>query len=396
MKVVCIIQARVGSTRLPKKVLKDICGKTVLEHDIERLKRVKNIDQVVIATTIEEKDIEIVKEANRLGVSCFRGSESDVLARYYYTAKEFNADVVVRVTSDCPLLDSEVTGNVIQYYLDNNEKYDYVSNTLERTFPRGLDTEVFSFKALEKAFNEADLESDREHVTPYIWRNSDIFRNFQYKRKNDYSDLRLTLDTEEDLKLIEEVYNELYSKKSDFNLNDIINLFIKRPELKLINAEIEQKKVNSGLYLRKVTEDDCDLIFNWANDSETRNNSFNSEKIDFESHKKWFSKKLLEVEEYYILKSYEESIGQIRLDKEEENYILSYSIDSKYRGKGYGKRILELLEEKILAKKEEFNIIAYVKEENSKSIRIFESLEYNKSFENGVYKFTKKIGDHVA
>lgn len=241
MNVVCIVQARVGSTRLPRKVLKKICGKTILEHDIDRLKRVKNIDKIVIATTTEEKDIEIVNEANRLGTTCFRGSEKDVLSRYYYAAKENNADIVVRITSDCPLLDCRITENTINYYLENS--YDYVSNTLERTLPRGLDTEVFSFSILEKAFNEAILDIDREHVTSYIYTNKDKFSLGCYRFSKDYSNHRWTLDTEEDFNFISCIYNELYKKNKYFDTNDILNLLNRRPDLLAINKDINQKEI---------------------------------------------------------------------------------------------------------------------------------------------------------
>lgn len=244
MNTVCVIQARIGSTRLPGKVLKKICGKTILEHDIDRLKRVKNIDEIVIATTILEKDNLIVKEAKRLGIKYFRGSEENVLSRYYYAAKENNAEAIVRVTSDCPLIDSEITGSIIQYYVDNIDKYDYVSNTIKRTYPRGLDTEVFSFAALEKAFNEAILDRDREHVTPYIWDNSDIFKLGYLTNDVDYADLRWTLDTKEDFELINRIYGYLYEEKgNDFNMNEILYLYKKHPELKKINENIEQKKL---------------------------------------------------------------------------------------------------------------------------------------------------------
>lgn len=244
MNVVCIMQARMGSTRLPGKVLKKICDKTILEHDIDRLKRVKNINKIVIATTKLEKDNVLVEELERLDVTYYRGSEENVLSRYYYAAKENNADVVVRVTSDCPLIDSEITEKIIQYYLENSKEYDYVSNTIDRTYPRGLDTEVFSFKALEKAFNEAKSQRDREHVTPYIWNNSNLFRLYQYKNDVDYSELRWTLDTAEDFELINRIYTILYSEKNNnFNMCDIIELYIGNPELKEVNKHIEQKKI---------------------------------------------------------------------------------------------------------------------------------------------------------
>ena len=244
MKVVCIIQARVGSTRLPGKVLIKICGKTVLEHGIDRLKRVKNIDEIVIATTILEKDNVIVDEARRLGIKTFRGSEGDVLSRYYYAAKECNADVVVRVTSDCPLIDSEVSQKIIRFYLENIDKYEYVSNTIDRTFPRGLDTEVFNFISLEMAFIKAVNISEREHVTPYIWNNPKIFRLFQYKSDKDYSSLRWTLDTKEDFELINIIFKQLYFKNgNNFKMDDILDLYKIYPELKKINTDIKQKEI---------------------------------------------------------------------------------------------------------------------------------------------------------
>jgi len=243
MKVVCIMQARVGSTRLPRKVLKSICGKTILEHDIDRLRLVKNIDEIIIATTVEGRDIEIVREAERLGVKYFRGSEDDVLSRYYLAAKANNADIVVRVTSDCPLLDSRVTDMTISYLLDNLDKYDYVSNTLEATFPRGLDVEAFTFSSLERAFNGAKLPREREHVTPYIYTSSNNFRLGCFKNKVDYSNCRWTLDTKEDFEFISAIYDELYKINPNFNMEDIIKLIEVKPELAKINENIIQKSI---------------------------------------------------------------------------------------------------------------------------------------------------------
>lgn len=243
MKIVCIVQARVGSTRLPGKVLKEMCGKTVLEHDVIRLKLIKNIDEIVIATTELDRDNKIVEECKKMNVKYFRGSEQNVLARYYYAAKENNADIVVRVTSDCPLIDPEVSSKIVEFYLENMDKYDYVSNTIDRTYPRGLDIEVFSFKALEKAFKEAIIERDKEHVTPYIWDNPDKFKLCQYRNDIDYSYLRWTLDTEEDYLLISTVYKELYGTKDILGFNNIIELFKKKPNIRQINENIEQKTI---------------------------------------------------------------------------------------------------------------------------------------------------------
>ncbi len=150
---------------------------------------------------------------------------------------------MVRITSDCPLIDPEISENIIKYYIDNKNKYDYVSNTIDRTYPRGLDTEVFSFKALEKAFKEAVSSRDKEHVTPYIWRNSKFFKLSQYKNSRNYSDLRWTLDTIEDFELIDRIYKLLYpNMNSKFQFDNILNLYDKYPELKSINVNVKQKE----------------------------------------------------------------------------------------------------------------------------------------------------------
>lgn len=243
MKIVAIIQARMGSTRLPGKVMMKISGKTVLEHVIARVRQSKLIDEIIIATTVKSDDDAIVEESSRLGVRYYRGSEDDVLSRYYYAAKKNNADIIIRITSDCPLIDSEVIDEIIKFYKES--EYGIVTNAgsdlTERTYPRGLDTEVFSFNQLEDAFIKAKEKYQREHVTPYIYENAKEI--YYYKNDIDYSKYRWTLDTEEDLKLITNLYEELYKDKHDFYLEDILELFQKQPRLHNINSHIEQKKI---------------------------------------------------------------------------------------------------------------------------------------------------------
>ena len=230
-KVVAIIQARMGSTRLPGKIMKNLCGKTVLAHDIERVRQSKYIDEIVIATTKSKEDDIILKEVSKNGAKVYRGSENDVLSRYYEAAKESEAGVIVRITSDCPLIDPFIVDEVIKVYLSN--KYDLVTNAgvcLEnRTYPRGLDVEVFSFDILKKAFQEAKEMYQREHVTPFIYENSKNI--YYYKNDIDFSKYRWTLDTEEDYKLIEIIYKKLYKRKHNFYFNDILKLFDNMPEL---------------------------------------------------------------------------------------------------------------------------------------------------------------------
>ncbi len=243
MKIVAIIQARMGSTRLSGKVMKDIKGKTVLCHVIERVNQSKLIDEIIIATTVKQSDDVISAEALKYGSTVFRGSEEDVLSRYYYAAKENNADIVVRITSDCPVIDPNVVDEIIQFYLDN--EYGIVtnagSNLSKRTFPRGLDTEVFSYKLLEEAFNNAKEKYQREHVTPFIYENSK--KTYDFVSDIDHSKHRWTLDTKEDFELIDTIYDRLYKGSHDFYLEEILELFEQEPNLFDINAHIEQKKV---------------------------------------------------------------------------------------------------------------------------------------------------------
>lgn len=243
MRIGAIIQARMGSTRLSGKVMKKIKGKTVLEHVIERVNQSNLIDTIIIATTTHERDNVIADKAMECGVKFFRGSEDDVLSRYYYAAKENGIDVVVRITSDCPLIDPFVIDGTVECFLKNDN--DIVSNagaeTSKRTYPRGLDTEVFSFETLEKAFSNASEKYQREHVTPYIYEHSS--KVYYYKNDVDYSRFRWTLDTEDDLKLISEIYKYLYKGKHDFYMNEIIKLFEHEPELYMINAHVEQKEI---------------------------------------------------------------------------------------------------------------------------------------------------------
>ncbi len=240
--IAVIIQARMGSTRLPGKVMKYLCGKTVLAHDIERVRQAERIDEIIIATTTDPADDCIVSEAKKYGATVFRGSEDDVLSRYYFAAKEFGVDTIIRVTSDCPLIDPHVLDDVVRYYLDNS--FDIVTNAgndlSQRTYPRGLDVEIFSFHALEDAQLHATKKYQREHVTPYLYENG---RVSYYKNTVDYSCYRWTLDTDEDWKLIEEIYSRLYHGEHNFYLNQIVDVMKKNPELYDINKNIEQKKL---------------------------------------------------------------------------------------------------------------------------------------------------------
>lgn len=243
IRVVAIIQARMGSTRLPGKILKKVQGKTLLEIQLERLQQSTLIEQIIVATTTQAQDDVVVDVCKELAINFYRGSEEDVLSRYYEAAVAFDANVIVRLTSDCPLIDPMIVDEVIEIYARQQDTIDYVSNTLERTYPRGLDVEVFSFEALEKAYVEAVLQRDREHVTAYFYSNPDVFKIDQVKGEQDYSHFRWTVDTPEDCELIELILNELYEDKQLFYMQDVIQLLTRHPEWNDINAHIEQKKL---------------------------------------------------------------------------------------------------------------------------------------------------------
>jgi spore coat polysaccharide biosynthesis protein SpsF len=205
--IATIVQARMTSTRLPGKVLKEVMGRPLLSYLIERLRFCRFSGKIILATTTNEEDNAIALLAKREKLAVYRGSENDVLDRYYKTAKEFRVDHVIRITSDCPLLDPRVTDLVVSHYLEG--KYDYVSNVLARRYPDGLDTEVFSFQALEKTWQEAKLPSEREHVTPYIYKHPELFR-LSGVRKNgkDLSWMRWTVDTAEDFEFVSKIFSE--------------------------------------------------------------------------------------------------------------------------------------------------------------------------------------------
>lgn len=240
MRTVAIIQARMGSSRLPGKALCDIAGMTMLGRVVTRTLQCKRVDEVMVATTTLPGDDVILEECRHLGATSFRGSVYDVLDRYYRAAVEAQADCVVRITSDCPLVDPRVVDEVVSDLRDSNA--DYSSNTIERTYPRGLDVEAMRVQILEEAWREAHKAYQREHVTPFIWEQPSRFRLTCHKLAVDHSLDRWTVDTSEDLALIREIYSRCseYGPKNWMEVLDILN---REPQLRLINANSVQKRV---------------------------------------------------------------------------------------------------------------------------------------------------------
>ncbi len=249
-KTILITQARLGSTRLPGKVLKEINGKSILQIHLERLNRCQSISEIIVATTINPEDGIIYEKVIAWGFSASRGSESDVLDRFYQAAKDKGIDWIVRVTSDCPLIDPILVDQVVDFVQKSDK--DYGSNVIDETFPDGQDVEVFKFSALKKAWNEANKLSEREHVTPYIRNNSDLkfgnlFSAISYKNNTDYSKIRMTVDEQKDFELINKIISDLGTEQGWLDYTE----YIIKKDLANINGNIIR---NEG-YLKSLKND---------------------------------------------------------------------------------------------------------------------------------------------
>jgi spore coat polysaccharide biosynthesis protein SpsF len=227
-----------GSTRLPGKVLMPLAGKPLILRMYERVAFAKYACEIVVAITEEENDNQLIKICQQNNIKVFRGHSLDLLDRHYKAAKKYYAEAVIKIPSDCPLIDPEIIDKVIQYYISNSDKFDFVSNLHPPTYPDGNDVELMSFKVLENAWLNAKKDFEREHTTPYIWENPDKFRigNVVWETGLDYSMThRFTIDYKEDYEFIKRVYDELYEDNNRFGLKDILVLLEKKPEIKKLN-----------------------------------------------------------------------------------------------------------------------------------------------------------------
>lgn len=241
MRVVAIIQARMGSTRLPGKVMKDLCGDTVLARVVHRTRRAQLLDEVVIATTIKPADDVITRECERLGVACFRGDEADVLDRYYQCALEYKADAVVRVTSDCPLIDPELIDQHVDRLLTRWNEVDFVTNMLRQTYPLGLAVEALPTDVLARMKRMSQTDELKEHVTTLAYMQPDLFQIENVVYDSDLSYMRWTVDTAEDLEVVRLIVNHFGHDK--FRWTEILPLLEKYPEWMQINQHVVQKIV---------------------------------------------------------------------------------------------------------------------------------------------------------
>jgi len=251
--VVAIVQARMSSTRLPGKVMRNISGKPMLWHVINRLRAARSLDNIVVATSTDPSDDIIARWCEGEGVLTYRGSLGDVLTRYYGAARAYKARTVVRITADCPMIDPLLVDRAVETFLAplglEEPPFDYLG--LDRTFPDGLDTEVFSFEALERAFIEAALPSEREHVTPYIWKNKETFRVRSLKHYKDLSSMRWSVDNEADLTLVKKIHSAFACPLRVFYMEEILQVIYSNTELLKINSSTKR---NEG-YLESLKND---------------------------------------------------------------------------------------------------------------------------------------------
>lgn len=243
-KISLFIQARMGSTRLPGKVLKPIGGKPVIRHLLDRLRFVQEADQIAVLLPATPNDDVLAEYLSSIStIDIFRGSEENVLARFYYAAQTFQSDIIVRITADCPFIDPQIVDATIKLFLQT-KNCSYASNTIHRSFPRGLDVEVFSFQALKTAFEKAKDPAEKEHVTLYIYRHPEFFSLASLVNPINVSFLRLTVDEPIDLSTLQTLHIELCKEPLPiFHLKQIIDLYHKQPSLFLPNQDVEQKTV---------------------------------------------------------------------------------------------------------------------------------------------------------
>lgn len=240
MKIVTVIQARRGSSRLPDKVLMPLQGKPLLVQMVERVKASKLAGTIVVATTTDNKDDVLEEICIHHHYSCFRGHPTDLLDRHYKAALPYQPDAVIKIPSDCPLIDPYIIDKVIRFYMDNSDRYDFVSNLHPPTYPDGNDVEIMNWKSLENAWKNAERLLEREHTTPYIWENPDKFNigNVEWEKGLDYSmSHRFTIDYTEDYEFIKKVFDALYPNNPLFTLDDILQLLEKNPDIYQINAK---------------------------------------------------------------------------------------------------------------------------------------------------------------
>jgi spore coat polysaccharide biosynthesis protein SpsF len=381
-KNLAIVQARMTSSRLPGKVLSDICGKPSLQRMLERINMASSIDKVVVATTINASDNLIVELCEKLKVDIFRGDEDDVLGRFCGAAEVAEAEIVIRLTADCPMIDPDVIDEVVSAFSINN--HDYLSNTIDRTYPDGLDIEVMSVDALRDAHKKAVAPFLREHVTPYIsGRRPDLgagdFRVGQIRFVADFSHIRWTLDTEEDLQRIRSLVSKL---PEDYNWLQALSIATQEPDLL---GNMIDGQATEVLSLRLAVASDVRLLFEWVNTpSSLKNKEKSSEPIEWSAHQNWFNKRLNNPNvRIWIVEQNKQAIGQVRVEYDNNKLLIDVFIDSLFRGNDYGLTALKLLIKQCQVTYPGVPLHAIIKNENYPSLNLFRRADFQEVSSDG-------------
>lgn len=352
MKVVAIVQARMGSTRLPGKVLLPAAGEPLIVHMMRRVKRCRTFDALWLATSVQPQDDRLDEVVRTAGFGVFRGSEEDVLSRYAEIARRENADLVVRLTGDCPLHDPTVIDEIVAFASAHVSEFDYVSNALIPSYPDGLDVEVCTRAALDEAHARAVSPVHREHVTPFIHRfkeGAGSYRVHHFRGVADFSHLRWTLDEPADYEFIRQVYDRLFPIMPDFGWFDVIALLTSSPELLAINRHITRNEnvdpmsfAGGSLTLRPARLEDAAAVWALANDPLVAANRFSSGDIPLDAHRAWFQQRLESAStRMWVLAGSDGIAGQVRYDCTEDGLAeIDYWIAPSHRGLGLGPALL--------------------------------------------------------
>ena len=377
MSAAAIIQARMTSTRFPGKVLADLEGQPMLQYMLKRVMRARNLSQVIVATTSNDTDDPIIELCQGLEVLTYRGDEFDVLGRYADAAETLDADVLVRLTADCPLMDPSLIDHAVDLFQAND--YDYLSNAIELTYPDGLDIEVFAKSALLKAHREATLQFHREHVTPdmrsgvYNDMPTGEFRTGTFSAQADFSHLRWTVDTSEDLRRIRALVRQL---PDDHGWMDALSVLTRRPEI-MENRNSKSVELN----LRTAVRNDADLLFEWVNSPDSLVNKLEtSDLISRSTHDTWLGKKLKSQDTaIWIGMVGDKSIGQVRLERCGDALEVDIFVAVESRGRGVALAMLDAIQVKAAAQWPNCDLLARVKPENWASRRLFAKAGYGKT-----------------
>ncbi|HUU24575.1 MAG TPA: GNAT family N-acetyltransferase [Methyloceanibacter sp.] len=373
--LVAIIQARMTSTRLPGKVLAELAGQPMLTHMISRVRRANRLDALWVATTVNATDDPVADLCKALDVPVFRGDEHDVLGRHVGAAQAAGATSVMRLTADCPMVDPELLDQAAETFLEGH--YDYYSNALVRTYPDGLDLEIFTNAALMQADREADTVFHREHVTPYLRTGSydDVatgkFRVGKMIGPADFGHLRWTVDTHEDLARVRRLVAEL---PDNYGWLDVIALLTRQPELLSENPR-EALEVR----LRPATESDSDLLLEWVNSADSLAHKLQTSKpISRAAHEAWLASRLVSPDAgIWIAETTSAAVvGQVRLEKRNDTLEVDIYVDPSFRGSGVAKRMLDAARLEAGRRWPGVAMVARVKNDNWASRRLFNRAGY--------------------